>query len=98
MDSPTAVRRTHGFRHHNERRIFRRTAFFMETTPLTNAAKDLSVPHGGHFASPHRILDGDNPMVSKVERQLFVEAFHESGAVLVQDPYETNRALLRVAV
>src|SRR5207247_8671978 len=50
MDSPTAVRRTHGFRHHSERRIFRRTAFFMETTPLTNAAKSLSVPPCSHFA------------------------------------------------
>src|SRR5437867_6424414 len=50
MDSPTAVRRTHGFRHHSERRIFRRTAVFMETTPLTNAAKSLSVPPCSHFA------------------------------------------------
>ena len=42
-------------------------------------------------------LDGDNPVPSQIERQLFVQALDERRAVLIQERDEPDRALLRMA-
>ena len=44
------------------------------------------------------LLDGDNPVRPHLQRQLLPEPFDERRSVLVQEPHERDRPLLRVSV
>src|SRR5262245_6112973 len=54
------------------------------------AATRMRTPFG-------RVLDGDNPVMSEVERQFTLQAIDQGRAVLVQERDEANRSFLRVS-
>ena len=51
----------------------------------------------GSAVAVRDVLDGDNPVLPQVERQLLVQPIDERRAVLVQERHEADRPFLRVA-
>src|SRR5690242_427968 len=78
-----AAMRNHFFRH-------------ARCTPTRSRARRLPLRRDVR-AAVRVDLDGDNPVGSKVERQLLEQTFNERRPVLVQEGDESDRTLLRRA-